>query len=153
MEGEAHSRGPTRKVIAMTSTIYPLFNVFWTMLEFFCFFLWIWLAVMVFFDIFQSHDLSGAGKMLWVVFVVLLPFLGVFAYLIFRGGSMHERAAARSVLQRREFDRFMQQAAPHASTADQLHKLADLKDRGFITDAEFQEEKAKLLSSEHASSS
>jgi hypothetical protein len=131
----------------MFATNYPLSNVFWTMLEFFCFFLWIWLAIAVFSDIFRSHDLGGAAKMLWVIFVVLFPFLGVFAYLIFRGGSMHERAAAHAALQRRAFDQFVQHTAGNSSTADQLHKLADLRDRGFITDDEFQSEKQKVLAS------
>ncbi len=134
----------------MLATSYPLLNVFWTMLEFVLFFLWIWLAIVVFSDIFRSHDLGGAAKMLWVVFIVLLPFLGVFAYLIFRGGSMHERAAAQAVLQRQAFDQYVPQAAGHSSTADQLHKLADLRDRGLLTDDEFQTEKRKLLASSHS---
>jgi hypothetical protein len=128
----------------MFAASYSLANVFWTMVEFFCLVLWIWLAISVFSDIFRSHDLSGAAKMFWVVFVILFPFLGVFAYLIFRGGSMHERAVA---LQRRTFDQFTQHAAGPSSTADQLHKLADLRDRGFLTDSEFQTEKSKLLAS------
>jgi hypothetical protein len=131
----------------MFATNYPLVNVFWSMLEFFGFFLWIWLAITVFSDIFRSHDLGGGAKMLWVVFVVLFPFLGVFAYLIFRGGSMHERAAAQAALQRKAFDQLVQHAAGHSSTADQLHKLADLHDRGFLTDDEFQSEKRKVLAS------
>ena len=131
----------------MSAATFSLFNVFWTMLEFFCFFLWIWLAVMVFSDIFRSHDQSGVAKMLWVIFVILLPYLGVFAYLIFRGGSMHERAAAHAALQRSAFHQFVQQTTSHPTTADQLHKLADLRDRGFLTDSEFQDEKVKLLES------
>jgi hypothetical protein len=131
----------------MLAANYPLVNVFWTMLEFFLFFLWIWLAITVFSDIFRSHDLSGGVKMLWVVFVILFPFLGIFAYLIFRGGSMHERAAAQATLQRRAFDQYVQHAAGQSSTADQLHKLADLRERGFLTDSEFQSEKDKLLAS------
>ena len=131
----------------MLAANYPLVNVFWTMLEFFLFFLWIWLAITVFSDIFRSHDLSGGVKMLWVVFVVLFPFLGVFAYLIFRGGSMHDRAAASATLQRRAFDSYVQQAAGNSSPADQLHKLADLRDRGFLTDDEFQSEKQRVLGS------
>jgi hypothetical protein len=131
----------------MFATSYPLFNVFWTMLEFVCFFLWIWLAIAVFSDIFRSHDLGGAAKMLWVIFVVLFPFIGVFAYLIFRGGSMHERVAAHAALQRRAFDKYGPHAAGSSSPADQLHKLADLRDRGLLTDDEFQSEKRKLLTS------
>jgi hypothetical protein len=129
----------------MFATSYSLANVFWTMLEFFLFFLWIWLAISVFSDIFRSHDLSGAAKMLWVIFVVLFPFLGIFAYLIFRGGSMHERAATHAALQGRAFGQYMQHAAGNSSTADQLHKLADLRDRGFLTDDEFQSEKRNVL--------
>jgi Phospholipase_D-nuclease N-terminal/Short C-terminal domain len=131
----------------MSATTYPLFNVFWTMLEFFCFFLWIWLAIMVFSDIFRSHDQSGGAKMLWVIFVILFPFIGVFAYLIFRGGSMHERAVAHAALQRQAFEGYAQHAT--SNPADQLHKLAELKDRGFLTDSEFQAEKDKVLSSSH----
>jgi hypothetical protein len=136
----------------MLASNYSLFDVFWTMLEFFFFFLWIWLAITVFSDIFRSHDQSGVAKTLWVIFIVVLPFLGVFAYLIFRGGSMHERAASHAALQRKAFEGFLHQSASHPTAADQLHKLAELKDRGFITDAEFQAEKAKVLGAEASSS-
>jgi hypothetical protein len=131
----------------LLATTYPLLSIFWTMLEFFFFFLWIWLAISVFADIFRSHDIGGGTKALWAIFIVLLPYLGVFAYLIFRGGSMHERAATQAALQRKSFDGFFQQGPPASSTADQLHKLADLKERGFITEDEFQSEKSKLLTS------
>jgi Phospholipase_D-nuclease N-terminal/Short C-terminal domain len=123
----------------MIATSYPVLNIFWTILEFFFIFLWIWLAISVFTDIFRSHDLSGGTKALWAIFIVLLPYLGVFAYLIFRGGSMHERAAVQATLQHRA------SASGATSAADQLHKLADLKERGFITETEFQDEKAKIL--------
>jgi hypothetical protein len=129
----------------MTATGYPVLSIFWTLLEFFFFFLWIWLAISVFADIFRSHDIGGGTKALWAIFIVLLPYLGVFAYLIFRGGSMQERAANQATLQHKAFVRYFGQPGS-SSTADQLHKLADLKDRGFITETEFQDEKAKLLS-------
>jgi hypothetical protein len=129
----------------LISTSYPLLNIFWSLLEFFLFFIWIWLAVMVFFDIFRSHDLSGVSKALWVIFIVLLPFLGVFAYLLFRGGSMHERQVTQAALQRRAFASQFSMGEPASSPADQLHKLADLKERGFISEDEFQAEKAKIL--------
>jgi hypothetical protein len=129
----------------MLATTYPLLSIFWTMIEFFFFLLWIWLAIMVFSDIFRSHDLGGGSKALWAIFIVLLPYLGVFAYLLFRGGSMHERAAAQAALQHGAFERYFQHMATGSSTADQLHKLADLKEKGFINDEEFQAEKAKLL--------
>jgi hypothetical protein len=127
------------------ATTYPLLSIFWTMLEFFLFFIWIWLALMVFADIFRSHDLGGLSKALWVIFIVLLPYVGVFAYLLFRGGAMHERAAAQTALQRQAFERHFPMDASGSTPADQLHKLADLKERGFISEEEFQAEKAKIL--------
>ena len=75
----------------MFASSYPLLDVFWTMLWFFLFFIWIWLLITVFVDLFRSHDLSGWGKAGWAIFVIILPLLGVLFYLIFRGGSMHDR--------------------------------------------------------------
>ena len=124
---------------------YPLLNIFWTMLEFFIFFLWIWLLIVVFMDIFRSHDMGGLAKALWVIFVIILPFLGVLIYLIARGGSMHERAVAQATQQQKAFDDYVKQTAG-SSSADELSKLADLKSKGVITDAEFEAQKAKLLS-------
>jgi hypothetical protein len=124
---------------------YPILNIFWTMLEFFLFFIWIWLAIMVFADIFRSHDIGGGTKALWVIFIILIPYLGVFAYLLFRGGSLHERAATQAALQHKMFNQYFPHAGNGPTTADQLHKLADLKERGFITEAEFQAEKEKIL--------
>jgi fatty acid desaturase len=127
------------------ATNYPILNIFWTLLEFFLFFLWLWLAISVFADIFRSHDMGGGAKALWVIFIVLIPYLGVFAYLLFRGGSMHERAADQAALQQKMFNQHFRHLENGPTTADQLHKLADLKERGFITDDEFQAEKAKIL--------
>ena len=132
----------------MLAYTYPLLNIFWTMLEFFFFFLWIWLLIVVFSDIFRSHDMGGGAKALWVIFVIILPFLGVFVYLIARGGSMHERAEAQAARQQQAFDTAIKQAAGTSggSAVDELAKLADLKSKGVITDAEFDAQKAKLLS-------
>ena len=133
--------------LASSSSSYPLLNLFWTMLEFFFWVIWIWILIMVFIDIFRSHDLSGGAKALWFLFVLFIPLIGVLAYLIVRGGSMHERSA-RQVQQRDEaFQAYAQQSAPvsPASTADQLTKLADLRDRGVISAEEFDREKAKVL--------
>lgn len=129
----------------MLAYTYPLLSIFWTMLEIFFFIIWIYLLFMVFVDIFRSHDMGGVAKALWVIFVIVLPFLGVFVYLIARGGKMHERAAAQAQQQQKAFDSYVQQAAGGSSTADQLSKLADLKEKGTITEAEFAAEKAKLL--------
>ncbi len=130
----------------MLAYTYPLLSIFWTMLEFFLFFLWIWLLIIVFLDIFRSHDLGGFAKALWVIFLIILPFLGVFIYLIARGGKMHERAAEQAMQQQKAFDAYVKQAAgTSGSSVDDLAKLADLKSKGVITDAEFEAQKAKLL--------
>ena len=129
----------------MLAYTYPLLSIFWTMLEIFGFFIWLYLLFIVFVDIFRSHDLGGLAKALWVIFVIILPFLGVFIYLIARGGKMHERAAAQAAQQQKAFDSYVQQAAGASSTADQLAKLAELKEKGTITEAEFASEKAKIL--------
>lgn len=123
------------------ATSYPILDIFWSLLEFFLFFIWIWLAITVFADIFRSHDIGGGTKALWVIFIILIPYLGVFAYVLFRGGTMHERAATYGAWQYRMFNH----GGNGSTTADQLHKLAELKEKGFITEDEFQAEKAKLL--------
>ena len=130
--------------LAAASTSYPLLNIFWTMFEFFLWVIWIWLIVMVVFDIFRSSDLSGWAKALWVLFVVVIPLIGVLVYLIARGGEMHERAAQRALGQDQEIRDFGQQYTG-PSSADQLATLADLRDRGVITADEFDREKAKVL--------
>ena len=132
------------QMLTLAST-YTFGDALLTVLEIFLFVAWITLAFYVFADIFRSHDLGGGTKALWVIFIVLLPYLGVFAYLLFRGGSMHERAANQAALQQKMFNQYVQETANGTSSADQLHKLADLKEKGFITDAEFQAEKAKIL--------
>jgi ABC-type multidrug transport system fused ATPase/permease subunit len=127
---------------------YPLLNSFWTILEIFFFVLWIWLVITVYVDIFRSRDLSGGGKALWVLFVLILPVLGVLVYLIIRGGKMHERAVQQAEVQQDALRGYIQQmaAGAPASTADQLTKLADLRERGVVSAEEFDREKAKLLS-------
>ena len=125
---------------------YPLLNIFWTMFEFFLWVVWIWIFVMVIFDIFRSHDLSGWGKALWVLFVAIIPVIGVLVYLIVRGGSMQDRAQQQAVRQDEAFRGYVQDAAgTSTSPADQLTKLADLRSQGVITDDEFAREKAKIL--------
>ena len=133
----------------LASYQYPILDLFLTMLWFFLFVIWIWLLIMVFIDIFRSHDMGGWVKALWVIFIIILPFLGVFVYLIARGGKMHERAAQDAAQQQKAFDQYVKQAAgtPGSSSADQLSKLADLKSQGVITDAEFEAQKAKILAS------
>ena len=131
----------------MFGTDYPVLDAFLTILYFFLFFIWIWLLVMVFFDIFRSHDMGGFAKAMWVIFIIILPFLGVFVYLIARGGSMHERQAQQAAQQKAAFDDYVRQTAGSegSDTASQLSKLADLKSQGVLTEEEFQAQKAKLL--------
>jgi ABC-type multidrug transport system fused ATPase/permease subunit len=131
----------------MIASSYPILDAFLTMLYFFLFIIWIWLLITVFIDIFRSRDMGGWAKALWVIFVIILPFLGVFVYLIARGGKMHERAAAEAAQQQQAFDTYVRQAAgaEGADTASQLSKLADLKAQGVLSDAEFEAQKAKVL--------
>ena len=122
-------------------------QVFWSMLWFFLFFIWIWILITVFADIFRSHDLSGWGKALWVIFVILVPYLGVFVYLIARGHKMSEHALEAAQAQDAAARQYIQSAAgTGGSAADELARLADLKDKGVIDDAEFQRLKAKVVS-------
>jgi putative oligomerization/nucleic acid binding protein/phospholipase D-like protein len=130
----------------MVAYTYPLLSIFWTMLEFFVFFLWIYLLIVIFSDIFRSHDMGGFAKAVWVLFVIILPYIGVLIYLIVRGGSMHERAVAQAQRQQQAFDDYVRQAAGGSSQAEELTKLADLKEKGVLSDAEFEAQKAKLLS-------
>jgi hypothetical protein len=131
----------------MLASSYPILDIFLTTLYFFIFIIWLWLLFMVFIDIFRSHDLEGWAKGLWVIGIIIMPYLGVLVYLIFRGGKMHERAAQQAALQQKAFDQYVKQAAgsPGTSTADQLSKLAGLKSQGLLTDEEFDAEKTKIL--------
>jgi ABC-type multidrug transport system fused ATPase/permease subunit len=131
----------------LADSSYPLLNLFWSMFIFFLWIIWIWILIMVFIDIFRSHDLGGFAKALWFLFVLFIPLIGVLVYLIARGGKMHERAVQQAQQQDAEARAYIQQTAANApaSTADQLAKLADLRDRGVISAEEFEREKAKVL--------
>jgi Short C-terminal domain len=122
-------------------------QVFWSMLWFFLWFIWLWILIMVLADIFRSPDLGGWGKTLWVLFVVFLPYLGVFVYLIARGHKMHEHAAQQAKAQDAAFRQYVQDTAGSggSSAADELAKAADLRAKGVIDDAEFERLKAKAL--------
>jgi ABC-type multidrug transport system fused ATPase/permease subunit len=124
---------------------YPLLDIFWTILEFFIFFLWIFLVITIVIDVFRSHDMSGGVKALWLLFILILPFLGVLIYLIARGSGMHERSVKQAQDQQKAFSDYVAQTAKGVNPAEQLATLADLKEKGVITDDEFQAQKAKLL--------
>ena len=131
--------------LASSSYSYPLLDAFWTILMVFLWVIWFWVLITVFIDIFRSRDLSGWAKALWFIFVLIFPLLGVLVYLIVRGGSMHERSVRQAQSQEQEFRSYIQQTASSATPADQLAKLADLRDQGVITAEEFDREKAKIL--------
>ena len=135
---------PTQ-ILADSSSSYPLLNLFWTMFVFFIWILWFFLLFRVIVDIFRSHDLGGWGKAGWAIFVIILPFLGVFVYLIARGGSMHERDI-RAAKQSDEAMRSYIQEAASSGPSDELTKLAALRDQGVLTEEEFAAQKAKILS-------
>jgi hypothetical protein len=122
-------------------------QVLWSMLWFFLWFIWIWLLIVVFSDIFRSPDLSGWGKAIWTIFVVILPYLGVFVYLIARGHKMHEHAAANARDQDAAMRQYVQSVAKSDGhgAAEEVTRLADLRDKGVLTEQEFQQAKAKAL--------
>jgi hypothetical protein len=129
---------------------YPLMGLFWTMLWFFLWFAWLMLLFRVFADIFRSKDMGGWSKGLWSIFVILVPFLGVLVYVIARGHKMAERDMADAAQSEAAFRSYVQEAAGSSGagggTADELAKLAELKASGVLTDEEFAQQKAKLLS-------
>ena len=133
--------------MSVASSSYPLLNIFWSMFVFFIWILWIWILIWIIIDIFRSHDLGGFAKAMWFLFIIFIPLIGVLVYLIARGGKMHEHAAQQAQQQDREFRAYVQDAAGSQSSADQLAKLADLRDRGVISADEFAREKAKVLGS------
>jgi hypothetical protein len=122
-------------------------QVFWSFLWFFLFFIWIWLLIVVFSDIFRSRDLSGWGKALWTIFVIVVPYLGVFVYLIARGHKMQEHASQMAAQQDQAMRTYVKDVTGSStSAADELARLADLRDKGVLSEDEFQAAKAKALS-------
>jgi len=113
--------------------------------EFFLLFAWIWILISIIGDLFRDHELSGVAKAVWVFFLVFLPFLGVLLYLIVRGSGMRDRTIKAQVDAKKEFDSYVREQAHAGSPADELHKLAELKDKGALSAEEFDQAKAKLL--------
>jgi hypothetical protein len=124
---------------------YPFLDLFWTMVIFFLWIMWFWLLFTVFADIFRRHDLSGLGKTGWIVFTILLPFLGVFVYLITQNVGMTERQLERTRAQREQFDDYVRQTASNGGAAAEIEKAKQLLDSGAITQAEFDAIKQKAL--------
>ncbi len=125
---------------------YPLLDAFLTMMWLFLWILWIFLLVRILMDVFRSDDLGGWGKAGWTLFVVVLPFLGVLVYLIARGHHMSEREIHQAQAQEEQFRSYVRDVAhENGGSADELAKLADLRDRGVITQAEFERGKENVL--------
>ena len=123
-------------------------QVLWSMIWFFLLFIWIWLLIVIFGDIFRSDDLSGWGKALWIIFVILLPWLGVLVYLIARGSKMQEHAvksAKEADAASRAYIQSVAGSGGGKGAADEIAQLADLKAKGVISEEEFQAGKAKAL--------
>jgi ABC-type multidrug transport system fused ATPase/permease subunit len=113
--------------------------------EFFLLFAWIWILISVISDLFRDHELSGVAKAVWVFFLIFLPFLGVLLYLIVRGNGMRDRALKEQADAKKHFDEYVRQQAGANSSADELHKLSELKAKGDLSNEEFERAKAKLL--------
>jgi len=113
--------------------------------EFFLLFAWIWILISVLSDLFRDHELSGIAKAVWVFFLVFIPFLGVLIYLVVRGNGMQERTLKAQTDAKKQFDSYVREQADAASPAEELSKLAELKEKGALSDAEFESAKAKLL--------
>ena len=122
-----------------------LLDTFWSIFVFFLLVAWIWVVIGVISDVFRSHDLSGLSKGIWVMFIIVIPWLGVLSYVVIRGKGMQERNM-QAVADAGERQRAYIQSVAGTSTADELSKLADLKGKGVITDSEFEAQKARLLS-------
>jgi hypothetical protein len=124
---------------------YTFGQVMWTMLVFFAWIMFFWLLFIVFGDLFSRHDLSGWAKAGWTIFVIILPFLGIFVYLISQGKGMGERSAQRAQAQQAQVDDYVRSVASTDTSADQIAKGKQLLDSGAITQAEFDQLKAKAL--------
>ena len=129
----------------MLASSYPFLEVFWTMLVFFAFFIWIWLLITVFADLFRRSDTSGWAKVAWIVLIILLPYLGVFIYLIAEHKGMTERAIQQQEAAKSQMDAYVKSVAAESSPADQIAKAKELLDKGTINQAEFDQMKQKAL--------
>ncbi|MEM9609693.1 MAG: PLDc N-terminal domain-containing protein [Actinomycetota bacterium] len=122
-------------------------QVLWSILWFFLFLMWIWLVISIFSDIIRAKEMSGWAKAGWTVAIIIVPFIGVLAYLIFNGGEMADRSISRASEQEEAFRSYVQNAAGGASAAEQLEKLSALHDAGKLDDDEYRQLKSKLVSS------
>ena len=124
---------------------YPFLDILWTMLIIFAWVIWFWLLITVFSDLFRRHDTSGFAKVLWIIFVIVLPFLGVFIYLIANHEGMTERSIKQAQTQKAQMDDYVRSVAGSGGAAAEIEKAKGLLDSGAITQAEFDTMKAKAL--------
>jgi hypothetical protein len=129
----------------LAATNYPLLEVFWTMLIFFAFFVWIWLLITVFSDLFRRNDISGWLKVGWIIFIIVLPYLGVFVYLIAEHKGMTERAIEQQENAKAQVDTYVRSVASESDPAEQIAKAKTLLDAGTINQSEFEQIKRKAL--------
>jgi hypothetical protein len=129
----------------MLAADYPFLDVMWTMLIFFLWIIWFWLLFTVFVDIFRRRDIGGGAKTLWLIFVIILPFLGVFVYIISQNDGMTQRNLERAQAQKAQFDDYVKQTAGAGGAAAEIDKAKQLLDSGAITQAEFEKLKANAL--------
>jgi hypothetical protein len=129
----------------MLAADYPFLDVLWTMLIFFLWVIWFWLLITVFVDIFRRRDISGWGKAAWLIFVIVLPFLGVFIYLITQSDEMAQRNMEQARAQQQQFDQYVRETAGSSGAAGEIEKAKALLDSGAITQAEFDAIKQKAL--------
>ena len=124
----------------------PILDFFWAMLWFFLFIIWIWLLITIFIDIFRNKESSGWVKALWVIFIIILPLLGVLIYLIAEGGNMQKRKLEEAADMQKAQEEYIRSVSSGGdSAADQLEKLKKLHDSGALTDEEYAQQKAKVL--------
>ncbi len=129
----------------MLAADYPFLDVLWTMFVFFAFIIWFWILITVFADIFRRHDTSGFTKVLWIIFVIIAPFLGVFIYLIANHDGMTERNIEKAQAQQAQMDQYVKSVAGSGGAAAEIEKAKGLLDSGAITQSEFDAIKTRAL--------
>jgi predicted PurR-regulated permease PerM len=129
----------------LIASSYPFLSVFWTLLVIFAWIIWFWLLITVFADLFRRHDIGGGVKALWIIFVIVLPFLGVLVYLIAESHGIAERSQKQAQQSQAQFDDYVKTVAAKSDPAEQIAKAKGLLDSGAITQAEFDSIKAKAL--------
>lgn len=131
----------------LATSNYPFLNIFWTILIFFAWVIFIWIAITVLIDLFRRRDISGWAKAAWVILVIVLPFLGVLAYLLFNHDGMAERTGKEAADSQAQFDDYVRKTAGEGGPASEIDKAKKLLDSGVITQAEFDTIKAKAIGS------